>query len=62
VTGFIGFVIMYLMLFFLNSNFYGKSLEALESRYPPALLVFYIGTVLGEILVGKLDITVKTML
>jgi hypothetical protein len=48
-TGFIGFLIVYILIYYLDTNFFGERMEFVETPFGPALFVLYLGTIIGKV-------------
>jgi len=50
VTGFVAFLIVYVLITFLDTNFIGEHMKFVETPFAPALFAFYIGSMIGKVL------------
>jgi len=48
-TGFVGFLVVYLLILYMDTNFFGESMKFVETPFGPAFFVFYIGAIIGKV-------------
>ena len=48
-TGFVGFLVVHVLILFMDTNFFGESLKFVETAFGPAFFVFYIGAIIGKV-------------